>query len=147
MPGSSFVTRVSIYYAQFKNAVSSTFLQAINAPKKKGPPDRTNIWTRVIAKNNLKTDKSDICAPSKLFTVHGNTSGPMKATFGRAEWWHWVQFPNGQSLVKKSLGGKEPSLRPPPFPPLSIQLARAANNNKRAEHTTKSCRGSSSRDL
>ena len=35
MPGSSFVTRVSIYYAQFKNAASSTFLQAINAPKKK----------------------------------------------------------------------------------------------------------------
>ena len=58
MPGSSFVTRVSIYYAQFKNAVSSTFLQAINAPKKKGPPDRTNIWTPVIAKNNLKTTKA-----------------------------------------------------------------------------------------
>ena len=35
MAGRSFVTRVSIYYAQFKNAASSTFLQAINDPKKK----------------------------------------------------------------------------------------------------------------
>ena len=58
--------------------------------EEKGPTDnRTNIWMRVIAKNSLalKTHKSDICAPSKLFNVHGNTDyaevGPIKATFGR----------------------------------------------------------------
>ena len=142
MPGSSFVTRVSIYYAQFKNAVSSTFLQAINAPKKKGPPDRTNIWTPVIAKNNLKTDKSNICAPSKLFTVHGNTSGPMKATFGRAEWWHWVQFPNGQSLIRKSGRKRTLGIAPSTF---SIQLSGCKQQQEQNTTTRVFNSGSSSR--
>ena len=50
---------------------------------------RANILRIVIAKNNLalKIQKSDICAQSKLFNVHGNTDyaevGPIKATFGQ----------------------------------------------------------------